>query len=244
MAVAYDAVSESTAGTGGDTSGTSFNWTHTPSGTPAGVFVIVHMALSSTDECDGVTYGGVAMTDTGLTAADTSGEPGRVTLWFLSAPSSGAQTVVVSRTLGASMMNAQAVTVTSATGATAVAVDYTTVDTAATAEVHEINVDDGSPGANSVRFMAMHWGNGTPPGAGANSTSLGYIKSSGSNCMATCYETTAGQGDRPVGYENGATKDDLGAIYFCIYEASAGGGTHPQGVFGRVFHGPFQGAIQ
>ena len=50
---------------------TSLSWTHTPSGTPAGVFVFCMDAGASTDVFSGATYDGEAMTQ----IANASGPP-------------------------------------------------------------------------------------------------------------------------------------------------------------------------
>jgi hypothetical protein len=90
MAVAFDAFSNGTAGTG------DISWTHTPVGTPRGVIVIV-LGVSGTDGVSGVTYGGSAMTEvTGSPNLKASTELAGVYVYFLgtSIPT-GAQTVAM-----------------------------------------------------------------------------------------------------------------------------------------------------
>jgi len=101
-AIAFDAESEA--------EGTSLSWTHTPAGTPRGVLVAVVEAARSTVGVTAVTYGGVSMSKV-TDAADTSGEPGAVSVWFLgeSVPT-GAKTVSV--TAGADAKWGSCVTVT------------------------------------------------------------------------------------------------------------------------------------
>jgi len=56
MTIAFDAIA-SKATTSGSTT-----WTHTPSGTPAGVLVFIHQRQDQTDVVTAVTYGGITMT--------------------------------------------------------------------------------------------------------------------------------------------------------------------------------------
>lgn len=112
-AVAYDAVSHDGAAAAGDT-GSSFNWTHTPSGTPRGVLVYVVQGTTATDEVTSVTYGSLTLTRVGV-ACDTLTEPGCVYAYFggYSVPT-GAQTVTVNSS-GASGKHASAITYTADT---------------------------------------------------------------------------------------------------------------------------------
>lgn len=54
----------------------------TPSGTPAGIVVLIAQTTTNADQVSGVTYGGVPMTRV-VTAQDAAGEPGRVYAYFL-----------------------------------------------------------------------------------------------------------------------------------------------------------------
>jgi hypothetical protein len=88
MAVAHDAFSNSTAGTG------NLSWTHTPTGTPRGVLVLVDQTLSATDQVSGVTYGGETMTR--VTTTSATGPDCRSYAYFLGENiPTGAQTVDV-----------------------------------------------------------------------------------------------------------------------------------------------------
>lgn len=92
MAIAYDAATQSTPGTG------NLSWTHTPVGTPRGVLVLVAQLGSAVDRVSGVTYGGVAMTRVDTALLD-SGEDVRAYAYFLgSSIPTGNQTVVVTVT--------------------------------------------------------------------------------------------------------------------------------------------------
>lgn len=218
MAVAFDAASESHSGTTGASSVASFSWTHTPVGTPKGVLVFVYTAASTSDIITGVTYGGVSMSAvTGGRAVDSAGETGSVKAYFLgSGISTGAQTVEVTRTNDSTVTYACAYTVTAGANTSYTGVLLEEGDQA----LAEENVNDGSPGTNSVRFAGVHSGLGTLPAVGANSTS-GNVFDPGAYGFRTVYETTAGQGSRPVGV-TGAS-DDVAAVYLAVIES--GGAT-------------------
>lgn len=111
MSIAYDAVSSLGSSS---TSGGSFNWNHTPSGTPKGV-VVFTFTNANADDATAVTYGGVSMTtEAGWRAADTAGEPGDCKVWFLgSGVPTGTQNIVVTRNTSGNAMTGIAVTVTS-----------------------------------------------------------------------------------------------------------------------------------
>ncbi len=114
MAVAYDAFSSATAGTG------NLSWTHTPSGTPKGVLVFV-VTNSGSDEVTRCTYGGVPLAlVAGKPNLHTTGEPGTVHAFFggFDLPT-GAQTVVVTVS-GATSKRAGCITVTASTNTTVV----------------------------------------------------------------------------------------------------------------------------
>ncbi len=107
--IAYDAysrlISNSTA---------TFNWTHTPVGTPAGAYVFVVSNVDGTDEVTGVTYGGVAMTEHGSSPqGSTASNGGLVHFFYLnSGVLSGARTVEVTLSGGTRAHNAACWTVT------------------------------------------------------------------------------------------------------------------------------------
>lgn len=217
MAVAFDATSESHTGTTGSASQASFSWTHTVAGSPAGVLVFVFTNANSA-LISSVTYGGVDLTAvTGGQAIDTTGEPGRCDTYFLgSNVPSGNQTVEVTRTNNTTVMYAVAATVTSATGYTSTAGPVLLQNDGTLAEQ---NVDDGSPGANSVRFAGINSGLPAVPAAGANSTVMHGIDFGARVCQ-TVRETTAGQGSRPVGFSS-ATSDDRAAVHLAVIEVAA-----------------------
>ena len=105
MAIAFDAASASSSGTG------ELSWTHTPVGTPSGIAVLIAQEDVGTDDVSGVTYGGTSMVRA-LMDSKASGETGRVYIYKLgSSISSGAQTVVVSVT-GSDKKRASAISMT------------------------------------------------------------------------------------------------------------------------------------
>jgi hypothetical protein len=212
--VAFDASSESHTGTTGSTNESSFSWTHTPVGAPAGVLVYTMILTDEIEHATAVTYGGSSLSAVpGGSAADTVGENGRCTAWFLgtSVPT-GAQTVTVTRTNDAVVMYAVAFTVTTSSNTAVYTPGIVLIEENST--LAEQSVDDGSPGENSVRFAGIFSGLANPPPAGANSTSRQSIDI-GSVGAATVSETVAGQGSRLVGFTSGVT-DDVGAVHLAV----------------------------
>lgn len=210
MAVAYDAASESdTAATiTGDVSHASFSWTHTPVGTPKGVLVFV-TAFADAEKTTSVTYGGVPMTLVDSAHQNDGTKPGRCTAYFLgSGIPTGAQTVVVNRVNDATTMYAMAVTVTALTDT---AVTAATKVESVSASLTEYNIDDGSPGTNSLRFAAVKTGLAGIPAAGANSTAT-ISADWGTHCAAVVRESAAGQGSRPVGFNAGVNTQAVLAL--------------------------------
>lgn len=88
MPVAFDAATSS------NSSAASYNWTHTPSGTPSTAVVGVHVRENSTSVST-VTYGGTGMTRVALAINSTLN---RWEIFRLDSPASGNQSVAV--TLG------------------------------------------------------------------------------------------------------------------------------------------------
>jgi hypothetical protein len=219
VAVAYDAQSESHSGTTGATNVTSFNFTHTPVGTPRGVLIFVYHAsdgAANVETVTSVTYGGVAVPAvSGGAAADTITEPGRCTAYFLgSGIPTGAQSVVVNRTNSNTTVTLYAISITvTANADTRIPAGSIVIEQENLTPV-ERNIDDGSPGSNSVRFAGAYYG-GTTLTVGANSTSVNQILLASAVCRAA-RETTAGQGSRPIGFAPVA--DDWAAVYVAVSE--------------------------
>ena len=222
MAVAFDAASESHTGTTPSSSESSFSWTHTPVGTPAGVLVFT-FSQTATQICTAVTYGGVSVPAvSGGAAVDTAGETGACKAWFLnSGIPTGAQTVAVTRNNTADEAYAIAITVT-ANGSTEV---YTSgmVLLQEDQSLTEQSVSDGSPGTNSVRFAGLSSGGVSPSAvAGSNSTLLAELIFGSTYYFGAVRETTAGQGARSIGFTR-AGSDDVAAVHLAVYEMAATG---------------------
>ena len=218
MAVAFSSSAESHTGTTGSSNEASFNFTLTQTGTPAGVLVFVFNSNSSTFNVSGVTYGSSSLSRvTAASGEDTGGEPGRVDTYFLgSGLPSGNQTVTVSRTNNSIVMYAVAMTVTVGAGnnaGTAGAGGFSEQG-----NLLESNIDDGSPGTNSLRFAGAYTGRPNPPGAGPNSTLLHSIDFGSRGCSVV-RETTAGQGSRPVGFDQ-SQNDDRAAAGLAVIEVA------------------------
>ena len=217
MAVAWDSQSESHTGTTGSVSEGSFSWTHTPSGTPAGILVFTFTNFSI-DIISGVTYGGVAMTAvSGGYAVDTATEPGDCKAWYLgSSIPTGAQTVTVTRTNNTTVAYAACHAVTASTNTEVYTPGIVLLQNNGT--FAEQNVDDGSPGTNRLRFAGTQSGNSSQFIPGANSTwDTGATIDYGVRVCVTVRETTAGQGSRPVGFSYG-TSDDRAAVHLAVRE--------------------------
>lgn len=161
MAVTYDAVSHAPATAGAlNTASASFNWTHTTGSSPKGVIVFtfcVDIYSSTTDRVTSVTYGGTSLTavPSGRAVASVDGNVVRdVKAWYLgtSVPS-GNQTVVVNRTNNGSGIYATAVTFNAAIDTS---VTGTILAQSDTSSLSQVNVDDGSPGADSLRLGAIN----------------------------------------------------------------------------------------
>jgi hypothetical protein len=222
---AHDACSESHTGTTGSVSEASFSWTHTPVGTPRGVVVWVFNDGGNTDESTGVTYDSEAVSaQTGGVATHATAEVGHVKTYFKgSSVNTGAVTVVVNRNNNSQFLYAIACTVTAGGDtevheAGIVLVQETEID------LDEQNVTDGSPGTDSVRYAAVGIGLGSLPAAGANST-LAQSIDPGNENMGVVFETTAGQGSRPVGFDYGGPPDDAVGVFLAIRQAGGGGAT-------------------
>lgn len=238
MAVAHETVTESHTGTSGSISQASFDISVPFTSNSKGLLVYTFNTSSTTDTATSVKIDPAgANTDvpavTGGRAVDTAIEPADCKAWFLgSGLPTTTTTVRINRTNNTDELYAVAITVT--------ALGTTEVHTAGIALlqddglVTQQNVDDGSPGTNSLRYAALYWGGSTPIGAGANSTSLGAGASIdlGARIAQTARETTAGQGSRPVGFDSGAGSDDRAAVHLAVREATGGS---PQALTGSLF---------
>lgn len=227
MAVAHGLVAESHTGTTGSASEASFdtlvNFTNAK-GLLVYTFVNANAddALSVKIDPAGANIDVPAVT--GGRAVDTAGEAGDCKAWFLGSglPTGSPVTVRVNRTNNANVMYAQFITQTALTDTEVTGVLLEQEDQALTEE----NINDGSPGTNSVRYMGINSGRAQLADipAGANSTANAGIDF-GARLAQTYRETTAGQGSRPVGADTATAVDDVAAVYLAIREVVAGGTT-------------------
>lgn len=238
MAVAFDAHTESHTGTTGSVSEASFTWNH--AGAASGVkgfLLFTFNATSTANDALSVTYGGVNVPAvTGGRAVDTALEPGDAKAWFLGAGVlQGTQAVVVTRNNTANVLWGNSVTVLAAVDTEPFGVLLEQEDQAMTEE----NIDDGSPGTNSLRFCGVNSGKpgGADVPAGANSTDMGFIDFT-PRVIKVVRETTAGQGARPVGID--ATSDDIAAVYLAVREAAVAAGADPYPYIGGGYY-PVEG---
>ena len=213
MAVAYDAVSNATEGTG------TLTWTHTPVGTPRGVQVFVVQNTGAADEVSGVTYGGVAMTETSDSPLlKAAAEDGGVYSYFLgSSIPTGAQTVEVTVT-GATTKAAVAITITAAA-------DTTVQDTATISSDSATNPSVTLSLGSNTCFCAIGFmsgqasvGNITPS---ASWTSRYEFDFTSQTCGFYTYDTI-GSSDVTAGWTQ--TADDAISIAVAITEGAGGGG--------------------
>jgi len=232
MAVAHDAISESHTGTTGSASEASFGWTHTLAAGAKGLVVAVANFSANADTSSAVDVGGTplaAVTGGGIGCGGS--EPGYIKAWFLgSGLPTGAQTITVTRTNNTDIMWAAGWSVTALTNT-----EYTGVATlssgAGTTSQTEVNVDDGSPGTNSLRYAAMYSGLVSVPSPGANSSGANSIDVGG-NCAVCVRETVAGQGARPVGWS--AAADELARVVLAIREVAGGAADKGPLIGGRL----------
>lgn len=227
--VRFDASSESSTGTTGSTTGTSFTWNHTPNTDNFSGVLVFTFTNNNADDALAVTYGGQNLLPvSGGRAVDTAGEPGDCKAWFLTnstrAPiATGTQPVVVTRNNSANEMYAVAITVTA--GAELEPTGVVLLQEEGT--LAEQSVTDGSVSAyNSLRFAAINSGLAnivtSAPAAndiapGANSTYVQNIDF-GTRVIAVVQEITGGTGARSVGF-SASTSDDRAAVHLALRDA-------------------------
>lgn len=193
--------------------------TFTQSGTPQGILVYAVNMSVATNIFTSITYGSVPLEPVaGGLAQDTAGEPLLTQIYFAgSGLPSGTQTITATRTNNGNDCIIAAVSVvadrdTELTGIVLLQGDGT---------LAEQNVNDGSPGTNSLRFAGGVSGLSTAPAVGANSTNIASFSGGGNGrSFGLVRETTAGQGSRPVGFSSG-TSDDRAFVHVAIREVAA-----------------------
>lgn len=221
MAVAFDARSRShPTDRDNSVSEDSFTWNHAGAASNVkGVAVAIFSTVVGS-YVTSVTYGGVEMAalDGGV-ATDTLTEPGQCEIWTLhSGIPQGTQAIVVNRVNNGVVLSAMAVSVTAAADTEVYTSGIVLLQENGT--LAEQNVDDGSPGTNSLRLAAGYSGLALTIPVGANSTLVYNHEIFSAQTCAMVRETTAGQGSRPVGFSSG-TSDDRAYVHFAIRETAA-----------------------
>lgn len=224
MAVAHETATESHTGTTGSASQASFDISVPFTASSKGLLVYTFVNANADDATSVKIDPAGANTDVpvvvGGRAVDTATEPGDCKAWFLgSGLPTTTTTVRINRVNNADVMYAVAITVT----ASANTETFGVLLRQENFDVVEENIDDGSPGTNSVRYAGDNSGLPdivTSLVQGVNSTVLHGIDF-GARVILTVRETTAGQGSRPVGFDSPLGADDTAAVYLAVREAGA-----------------------
>lgn len=181
-------------------------WQHTPFTAPQGA-ILLTMTSNNIDQISTATYGGVTMTEQ-TSAVDTIGEAVRITLFFLGAGlPSGEQTVQINRTATTLTVYGYLLTVT-ASGDVELA-DLQLIQGDGTLD--EMAVDDGTPGTDSLRCMALFSGLDSLPALGPNTIAYHYRDNGTTSHLFGCGKPD--QGSRPVGFVSGVTDDRAGYVF-------------------------------
>jgi len=214
VAVGFDAATEfPTTQSAGASNTLTLSWNHIPvTSTPKGVGVFVTYAPSSLTYVTSVKYGDVALSKI-ASARDTATEPGVMEFWYLgTGVPTGTQAFNVLRLANTAGMWGAGFTVSAS--ADTVVSQFLTVE-----ENTSLNEKTLSTVGIGTRFAGAYYGGAAPPGVGANSTTVFDIDY-GAYAARVVRETTAGSGNRVVGFAAG-TGDDVAAIYVAIEELIA-----------------------
>lgn len=149
MAIAFDA----SAQIENQSAGTTATLSHTTSGANRLLLVAVHQSTVASDGVSSVTYNGVSMTKIGSTVTIES-SVAYLSLWYLLAPATGANNIVVTKTSGYNTSIAS--------------VSYTGVKQSGQPEVNNTNTGSGTaptcsmtPLTNNAMLVMSVGGNGT-----------------------------------------------------------------------------------
>lgn len=212
MAVAFDATANSGMAT------TDPSWTHTPTGTPAGVVVLV-MQDGGTSETVSCTYGGTAMTALTAINGSAASEPAWIYPFFLGASvPTGAQTVAV----------------TDSSTQTKIGVSYTVTaaaDTEVDVEGSLVSSSQDDPSVNLtatdtvMTFGALFsgLGNSSNVTADANHTKDVSASTTGDSMNSEHRSAVANAGTVAVGFVTSAADD---AVLYAVAVKEAAGGTN------------------
>lgn len=209
MAVEYDASTKNVAAADPQ------SFTHTPSGTPRGVVVMIAHGTTASDIVVGVTYGGVAMTRIG-SISDALGEPGRAYSYFLGVGvPAGAQTVSVDRTEATTSVLVVAITVTGVDDMEAYGFGGIAGDL-----VNPRAIVGSSGNRISTGFLIVYSGLNALASLTAVDADTTIIQDNdfGIFVATCCRRTTAGEGTKTIGYTAGS--DDVAQESVTIGEIS------------------------
>lgn len=221
MAVAHDAVSEATNAEPSDwDTEDPKTWTHTPTGDPRGVLVLIAQNGGSSDQIAGVTYGGLSLSRvaTNGIAQDTAGEAGACYAYFLgtgSIPpaSAGGQTVSVDSSGTTGLKWGTCITVTAGNNTEVIASGRIQTDTANPS----ISTDSGTVGA--ARYCIVYSGTAGPASItnGSGLTSI-HDQDFGANCARTVRRTSVETGNQAIAFTSAL--DDVAMIAVAISEST------------------------
>jgi hypothetical protein len=218
MAVAFDAATEFT-GTGASVGGT-----HTPTGTPRGVWVYIAETLNLADIITGVTYGGVALGRVRYQPNSDQADDGATYSYFLgSSIPTGAQTLTVSKSDATTAIHVVVVTATAAADTEVVAEDG--MNSLPNVANYFVTL---TKGGRLTLDLVGHWNNNN---AVANvSDEAGQTRihdhDMGTEVSLCCRVTTPTSSDTTPGYTTAGTQ--IGSIVgVAIGEVAGGGATQP-----------------
>lgn len=212
MAIAYDAESVSSE----DTS--TLSWTHTPSGTPRAIIVMIAQTFTVTDEVSSVTYGGSGMTREAL-ASKSSGEAGASYIYsLLTSVPTGAQTVEVNVS-GADPKIACAVSMTASDDGEIEDTDTLTSDSL---DPHSLTLANGASVETYCMGVDMT-GRGVPAGLAplTNYTDINENDFGGGTSSMIRRTSNATGGDETIGWDLNAADDCIAAV-ISVTEAAGG----------------------
>jgi hypothetical protein len=228
MSIGFDAVSSLNAK---NVSAGSFNWNHTPGGTPKGVVVFTFVNANA-DDATAVTYGGVSLTAvTGGRAVDTAGEPGDCKVWFLgSGVPTGTQNIVVTRNNNANEMTGIAITVTSSQDSDIHTAGIVLAE--GDQGLTEKSPTDGNSGTGDSLYVAGTFcGCDSFQTTAPSSPTPGFLYPGNNSTWRSGFDflntvcgvvtrTTTGTGAKAVGFIS--SNDDTAAVHFAIKDVVAG----------------------
>lgn len=199
---------------------TSWTFSHTPSGTPKGIVVMVVHPQSTTDYISGITYGGQALTRL-QTAVDTATERGRSDIWFLgTGVPSGTQDVVASFSSNFDLLKFQAVTLVTDDGSDTEVLDSDLLQE----DQADPSVTLTYSGRVGIAFAALYGGGIAPTSftPNANCTAMDE-EDFGSTYAKFIRQTTPGTSDFAIG--GTAALDDVAYVAAAFAKVAASNAT-------------------